>query len=82
MWKEEGFLKNPRSENPEKYIDDWADDRMLQLAMKELEADGFWTSNQLPGFPNPMFPEQLQRHDPKKYENIHLTVKPWKQTKI
>jgi len=82
MWKEEGFLKNPRSQDPEKYVDEWADDRILQLAMKELEAEGLWTSNRLAGFPNPIKPEQLQRHDWKKYENISLEAKPWKPTKI
>jgi NitT/TauT family transport system substrate-binding protein len=82
MWKEEGFLKNSRSQDTDKYVDEWADDRILQLAMKELEAEGFWTSNRLAGFPNPINPEQLQRHNWKKYENISLEVKPWKPTKI
>jgi len=82
MWKEEGFLKSPRSQNPDQYIEEWADDKMLQLAMKELEKEGLWTSNKLAGFPNSINPEQLQRHDWKKYEDINLEAKPWKPTRV
>jgi NitT/TauT family transport system substrate-binding protein len=82
MWREEAFLKSPRSENPDQYVEEWVDDRMLRLAMKELEVEGFWTSDRLTGFPNPIKPEQHQRHDWKKYENIILETKPWKPTKI
>lgn len=82
MWKEHGFLKYPRSQNPDQYVEEWADDKILQLAMKELEDEGFWTSNRLQGFPHPINPEQYQRHSWKKYENISLEIKPWKQTRI
>lgn len=82
MWREHNFLKNPRSQNPDKYIEEWADDQYLRLALRELEADGRWTSNRLPGFPKESRPDQLKPHTWKTYENIKLQMKPWQPTKI
>jgi NitT/TauT family transport system substrate-binding protein len=82
MWRENKILSGKRTEDPDKFVDSWADDSYLKLAIKEMKAQGQWTSDQLPGFPNPVRPDQLKRHDWKTYEKINLQEKPWSATKI
>ncbi len=82
QWKEQGFLKSERSADPDLYVEEWADDRLLRLAMSELEAEGYWTSNQLPGFPKPQRPEQMQRQSWEQYRNVKLEPGEWQQTRI
>lgn len=81
LWKEKGILQGDRSKDPDKYIDSWADDRFLRLAIKEMKAKGQWTSDKTPGFPKELRPDQLKRHTWKTYEKIELKEKPWKQSK-
>jgi NitT/TauT family transport system substrate-binding protein len=72
MWRKQQILTQPRTQDPDQYIDEWADDRYLQLAIQELQAQKLWTSATLPGFPKEIHAEQLQRHSWKTYENIRL----------
>ncbi|NJO15102.1 MAG: hypothetical protein HC877_04950 [Thioploca sp.] len=44
----------------------------LQLAIQALQEQELWTSATLPGFPQEIHAEQLQRHSWKTYENIRL----------
>jgi NitT/TauT family transport system substrate-binding protein len=81
MWREINILRSDRSKDPDKYIDEWADDRFLRLAIKEMKAKGQWTSDKLPGFPKEARPDQLKRHSWKTYEKIELKEKPWKANK-
>jgi NitT/TauT family transport system substrate-binding protein len=82
QWKAEGMLKGERSQNPDAYVDEWADQRLLQLAMKELEHEGFWTSNRLPGFPKPLRAEQMKRQSWEKYKDISLEEREWVRTRV
>jgi|GEM_PF-898169 NitT/TauT family transport system substrate-binding protein len=82
MWREIGVLRGERSKDPDKFIDEWADDRYLRLAIKEMKAKGQWTSDNLPGFPKEIRPDQLKRHSWKRYKDIKLEGKPWKPTKV
>jgi NitT/TauT family transport system substrate-binding protein len=83
MWRDIGILRNKRTADPEKYIDEWADDSFLRLAIKEMKAQGLWTSDELPGFPELIREaDQVNRHSWETYKNIELSQKPWKQTKI
>lgn len=82
MWREIKILSGKRSADPDKYVDDWANGGFLQLAIKELKAQGQWTSDQLPGFPNAARPDQAGRHSWKTYEKINLVEKPWTPTRI
>jgi len=82
QWHAEKLLKNPRSNDPDAYVDEWADDRLLHLVMKEMEATDQWTSNRLPGFPNPARPEQLKRQSWETHKDVKLTAQPWQATKI
>lgn len=82
MWRDVGICRSKRTKDPDKYVDEWADDSFLRLAIEEMKADGKWTSDVLPGFPNEVRPDQKQRHSWKTYEKINLTAKPWKQTRI
>lgn len=81
MWRENGNLTSALTKDPDKFIDEWADDRFLQLAIKDLKARAQWTSANLPGFPKEAGPDQLQRHSWKTYEGIKLQAKPWTPTK-
>jgi len=81
MWKDVKILREDRSADPDKFIDEWADDRYLRLAIKELKANGQWTSDKLPGFPKEVRPDQLKRHSLKTYENMKFEKKPWKPTR-
>lgn len=81
MWRDLGFLKSKRSQDADKYVSEFADDRFLQLAIKELAAQGQWTSEKLPGFPQETDSSQLKRHSWKEYEKIQLQEKPWKPTR-
>jgi NitT/TauT family transport system substrate-binding protein len=72
MWRKQQILTQPRTQDPDQYVDEWADDRYLQLAIQELQAQELWTSATLPGFPKEIRPDQLQRHSWKTYENIKL----------
>jgi NitT/TauT family transport system substrate-binding protein len=82
MWKKQGLYSGERSQDPDKYVDEWANGKFLDLAMKEMEAEGHWTSNKLPGFPKESRPEQLQRQSWKTHENFKPMEKIWKRTKI
>lgn len=82
MWRDMKILNGKRSEDPDKYVDSWADDSYLKLAIADLKAQGQWTSDQLPGFPNPARPDQTKRHSWKTYESINLAEKPWKATSV
>lgn len=82
MWREAKILSGKRTEDPDKFIDSWAEERFLQLAINDLKAQGQWTSSELAGFPNPARPDQTGRHSWKTYESINLAEKPWKATKI
>lgn len=82
MWRDIGICRSKRTKDPEKYIDEWADDKYLRLAIKEMKAEGLWTSDQLPGFPSHIREDQLSRHTWQTYEKINLQAKPWKQTKV
>jgi NitT/TauT family transport system substrate-binding protein len=82
QWLAEGMLTEVRSQDAEKYVAEWADDRLLQLAMQELETAGQWTSNQLPGFPNPVHPEQMQRQSWEKYKDFRPEPRLWEATKV
>lgn len=82
MWREIKILASKRTEDPDKFVDSWADDSYLRLAIKELKAAGQWTSDTLPGFPNPARPDQTAAHSWKTYESIQLVEKPWKATRI
>ena len=81
MWRETGNLTSAPTKDPDKFVDEWADDRFLRLAMKDLKAKGQWTSDNLPGFPKEVRPDQLKRHSWKTYEGIKLQEKPWTPTK-
>ena len=80
LWKEIGILRSDRTKDTDKYIDEWADDRFLRLAIKEMKGKQ-WTSEKLPGFPKEARPDQLKRHSWKDYEKIELKEKPWKPSK-
>jgi NitT/TauT family transport system substrate-binding protein len=80
LWKEINILRSDRTKDPDKFIDEWADDRYLTLAIKEMKGKQ-WTSDKLPGFPKEARPDQLARHSWKTYEKIELKEKPWKPTK-
>lgn len=82
MWRDIKILSGKRTEDPDKFIDSWADDSYLKVAIKDLKSQGQWTSDQLPGFPMPMRPDQTGRHTWKTYESINLVEKPWKATRI
>lgn len=82
MWKEQGLLTGERVVDVDKYVDDWANASYQDLAMKELEAEGFWTSNRLPGFPKPYQASQMQRQDPTKYVDFLPEETLWQQTKV
>ncbi len=82
MWREYKFLSGKRSEDPDKYVDSWADDSILGLAIKALQEKGQWTSDRLPGFPNPVRPDQTARHSWKTYESLDLVEKPWNATRV
>lgn len=82
MWRDIGITRSKRTADPDKYIDEWADDSYLRLAIKEMKASGQWTSDQLPGFPNEARPDQLKRHSWKEYEKIELKEKPWNASKV
>ncbi len=80
QWKAEEMIKNPRSQDPEKYVDEWADDRLLHLVMKQLEAEGRWTSNQQPGFPHPRVPQQAKRQSWETHKDYKPEPKLWTPT--
>ena len=82
MWQEAEFLTHPRTQNPDKYVDEWADDRFLRLAIQEMQAQRLWTSATLPGFPTENRPDQLQRHTWQSYQDIKLMPKPWQQSQV
>jgi NitT/TauT family transport system substrate-binding protein len=82
MWRELGILRGERSKDPDKFVDEWADDRYLRLAIKEMKAKGQWTSDKQPGFPKEIRPDQNKRHSWKRYKDIKLEGKPWKPTKV
>ncbi|MDM8559796.1 hypothetical protein [Candidatus Parabeggiatoa sp. HSG14] len=81
MWRESGFLKKERTQNPDEYIDEWADDRYLRLAIQEMQNQGLWTSDTLPGFPKETRPDLLKQHSWKTYKNFRFKAKSWQQTK-
>lgn len=81
MWREGGFLKNARSQDPDAYVDKWANGTFLELAIKEMQHEGRWTSARLPGFPQAVRPDQNQRHDWQKYKDIQVAFKEWTPTK-
>ncbi|HOI94739.1 MAG TPA: hypothetical protein PK250_08540 [Syntrophobacter fumaroxidans] len=81
MWKEIDIIRSARTKDPDKFVDEWADDRYLRLAIKELKAQGQWTSEQLPGFPKEARPDQVKPHTWKTYEKIELKQKPWNASK-
>ncbi len=72
MWREQRFLSHERTQDPDQYVAQWADDRYLRLAIQELQSQQLWTSAALPGFPKELRPDQLKRHSWKTYENIKL----------
>ena len=82
MWKELDIIRSDRTKDPIKFVDEWADDRYLRVAIKEMTAQGQWTSDRLPGFPTEARPDQLKPHSWKAYENINLKEKPWTPTKV
>jgi NitT/TauT family transport system substrate-binding protein len=82
MWREIGILRSKRTENPDKFVDEWADDSFLRLAIKEMKAQGVWTSDKQPGFPKEIRPDQLKRHTWKTYEAAKFEEKPWSATKV
>jgi NitT/TauT family transport system substrate-binding protein len=82
QWKAEGKLESPRSKDADAYVDEWADDKLLQLVMKDLESEGYWTSNRLPGFPKPAHPQQMQRQSWEKYQDVVLEPTEWVRTKV
>jgi len=82
QWLAEKFLTMPRTQDPEKYISEWADDKLLHLAMQEMEALGQWTSNQQPGFPNPLRPEQMQRQSWEMQKDYRPEPRLWNPTKV
>ncbi len=81
LWKAEGLLKNERSKDVDAYVDEWADDRLLRWVIKDMESQGWWTSNQLPSFPAPVREAQMQRQTWEKYKDIKLEDKEWQQTR-
>ncbi len=80
QWKAQGILQNERSQDADKYVEEWADDRLLHLAMKQLEAEGRWTSNQLPGFPKPRVAAQMQRQSWETFKDFRPEPNLWKPT--
>jgi ABC-type nitrate/sulfonate/bicarbonate transport system substrate-binding protein len=82
MWRQAEFLKKARSEQPDQYVEEWADDKFLRLALKELQAEGWWTSEVLPGFPKEIRPDQLNRHSWETYKDLKLKKKDWQRTKV
>jgi len=82
QWRTAGFLKKEKSEHPEQYVEKWADDTLLRLAIKELQAEGWWTSEALPGFPKEIRPEQLKRRHWDTYKDLKLQKKEWQRTKL
>jgi NitT/TauT family transport system substrate-binding protein len=81
MWRETGNLTSALTKDPDKFMDEWADDRFLRLAIRDLRAQGRWTSENLPGFPQEVRSDQLKRHSWKKYEGIKLQERTWNTTK-
>ncbi|NSW87121.1 MAG: ABC transporter substrate-binding protein [Syntrophobacteraceae bacterium] len=81
MWREIDIIRSERTKDPDKFVDEWADDRYLRYAINELKAQGQWTSDQLPGFPKEARPDQVKLHTWKTYENVDLKEKPWNPTK-
>ncbi len=82
QWKAEKMLQSERSQDPDKYVDEWADDRLLHLVMQQLEAEGRWTSNQQPGFPKPRVETQRQRHSWEKYKDFQPEPRLWTPTQV
>lgn len=81
MWRETGNLTSAMTKDPDQFVDEWADDRFLRLAMKDLKAKGQWTSDNLPGFPIEVRPDQLKRHSWRSYADVKFREKPWTPTK-
>lgn len=82
MWREQKILTGKRSENPDEYVDSWADDRILQLAIKDLKAKSQWTSDQLPAFPNAGRKDQMARHSWTTFQNVKLVEAAWAPSKV
>lgn len=83
QWKQEGFLRGERSKDPDAYVDNWANPGYLNLAMDEMQAQGQWTSRQLPGFPQPARPEQAKRQSWERFKDFDKTdLQAWQPTKI
>jgi len=61
LWRQEGILRGKRSEDPDAFIEEYADPTFLEIAMDELQAQGRWTSKLLPGFPEPREKWQLTK---------------------
>jgi len=80
LWQQQGFLKQPRSADVDKYIDEWANESYLRYTIREMQSQGVWTSEALPGFPKEMRPDQLTRHSWKTYETIQLKEQAWQPT--
>jgi hypothetical protein len=81
QWRSIKVLTSEKSKDPDKFIDDWIDDRFYKLALKELKAQGLWTSEKLPGFPVKHRPGQDKRHNLKDFANVKLKPKEWMPTK-
>ena len=83
QWREAGYLTTEKSKDPEKFVDNEIDDRFYRLALKELEAEGRWTSNRLAGFPVPIRADMWKRrHNLKNYMDVKLKPREWKPTKV
>ena len=81
-WRNVKILSSEKSKDPVAFVDKWVDDSFAKLAMKELKAEGRWTSDKLPGFPTMPREDHKHRHNLKDYMNISLKQKEWKPTKV
>ncbi|MEO5329675.1 MAG: hypothetical protein H7829_15705 [Magnetococcus sp. THC-1_WYH] len=82
MWRTIGQLKNDRTRNPDTYVDEWTQGGFLDLAIKELQSEGRWTSASQPGFPKLLRDEQQKRHDWSRYANIQVHKASWSPTRM
>jgi NitT/TauT family transport system substrate-binding protein len=61
LWREEKIIRGDRTKDPDAYIEEYCNPAFLDIAMDELQAQGRWTSRLLPGFPNAVRKDQLEK---------------------
>ncbi|MBF0421751.1 MAG: hypothetical protein HQL73_02040 [Magnetococcales bacterium] len=82
LWRAHGQLQHERSQNPDAYVDEWANGGFLDLAIGEMQQERRWTSATQPGFPKLMNDGQRQRHEWSRYADIQVRQVPWSPTRL